>query len=117
MAKKHAPDIDVTRELIPSIVDYLAKVKPHTLYAEYPVSPLTYEEGYHKVNYGDFANAINGLAWWLYDNLGLGQNHEVLAYIGPNDVRYPALVLGAVKAGYTVGRHSRRHQVVRMLTI
>jgi hypothetical protein len=33
----------------------------------------------------------------------LGPGHgEILAYLGPNDLRYPALVLGAVKAGYCV---------------
>ena len=102
MAHRHTPDIDVRKELLPSIVDYLAKIKPHTLYAEYPVSPLTYDEGYRKITYRDFANAINGLAWCLYDTLGFGEDHEVVAYIGPNDVRYPALVLAAIKAGYVV---------------
>ena len=36
--------------------------------------------------------------------LGPGKDFETLAYIGPLDVRYNALLLGAVKAGYKVCR-------------
>ena len=88
--------------LIPNIVDQRARTDPEALYAEYPVSTASYKEGYSKVNYRAFANAINGVAWWLDKAIGRGNNSEMLAYIGPNDIRYPALVLGAVKAGYTV---------------
>lgn len=92
-------------ELVPNIVDHLSEVRPTALYAEYPVSTLSYAEGYRKITYGDFANAINGVAWWLHETLGPGKDSEmlVLAYIGPNDLKYPALILGAVKAGYMVG--------------
>ena len=91
-----------TKELIPNMVDHLAKVQPHRLYAEYPISTLSYQEGYRKITYGDFANAVNGIARWLHEALGPGKDFEVLAYIGPNDLRYTALILGAVKAGYVV---------------
>lgn len=102
MAAQHVQDLIYTKELVPNLVDHWADVTPHALYAEYPVSTLTYEEGYCKMTYRDFANVINGLAWWLYETLGPGKDSEALLYIGPNDLRYPALVLGAVKAGYTV---------------
>ncbi|RAH43173.1 acetyl-CoA synthetase-like protein [Aspergillus brunneoviolaceus CBS 621.78] len=51
------------------------------------------------VTYEVLANAINGLAHWLVSHLGPGKG-EVLTYVGPNDLPYPALILGAVKAGY-----------------
>lgn len=89
-------------ELVPSIVDNLANVTPHALYAEYPISTLSYEEGYRRITYGDLANAVNGVALWLLETLGAGEESEPLAYIGPNDLRYPALILGAAKAGYAV---------------
>lgn len=95
-----------TRELFPSVVDHLANVRPLALYAEYPVSTLTYEEGYYKITYRDFVNVVDGLAWWLHEALGPGNGSEVLVYIGPNDLRYPALILGAVKAGYVVCEQS-----------
>lgn len=105
MAINQAEGVEASRykgELVPSIVDHLADVTPNALYAEYPVSSLSYKEGYRKITYGDLANAVNGVAWWLHEALGPGRDFETLAYIGPNDLRYPALVLGAVKAGYVV---------------
>ncbi|OOF90646.1 hypothetical protein ASPCADRAFT_178602 [Aspergillus carbonarius ITEM 5010] len=86
-------------QLLPHIVDHYATVKPEAIYAEYPVSLMGYEDGYQPITFKAFANAINGIAWWLVNKLGPG-NGEILAYVGPNDLRYPALVLGAVKAGY-----------------
>ncbi|PQE13474.1 NRPS-like enzyme protein [Rutstroemia sp. NJR-2017a WRK4] len=98
-------------ELTPQIVDRLARTTPDALYAEYPNSPQTYAEGYRKITYRDFANAVNGLAWWLRESLGPGDGSQVLAYIGPNDLRYPALILGAVKAGYVIFLTSPRNSV------
>lgn len=88
-------------QLVPHIVDHYAKIKPDAIYAEYPVSLTTYEHGYRPISFKAFANAVNGIAWWLLERLGPG-NGEILAYVGPNDLRYPALVLGAIKAGYRV---------------
>lgn len=106
-----------TKELIPNIVDHLAKVQPHKLYAEYPISSLSYQEGYRKITYGDFANAVNGMAWWLHEALGPGENFEVLAYIGPNDLRYTALILGAVKVGYLVRNYILGQQVIPLMSV
>lgn len=97
-------------ELLPNLVDYYARVSPQRLYAEYPRSPLSYEDGYRQITYREYANAINGIAWWLLDTIGSGKD-ETLAYIGPNDVRYPALVLGALKAGYCLFLLSPRNSV------
>lgn len=99
------------QELLPTIVDHLSGSKPDALYAEYPVSPWTYNEGYRQITYRDFANAINGVAWWLQKTLGQGNNREVLTYMGPNDIRYPALVLGAAKAGYVVCPLANAHVI------
>lgn len=89
-------------DLVPNIVDQRASDEPDMLYAEYPVSTLSYDEGYCRITYRDFANAVNGISWWLHGVLGPGQDFEALAYIGPNDMRYPTLILGAAKAGYMV---------------
>ena len=88
--------------LLPHLVEDRARTNPDAVYAEYPVSSSSYDQGFRKITYADLANAINGVAWWLHHTLGPCQDFEVLAYIGPNDLRYPALVLGAVKAGYVV---------------
>ncbi|KAF7956004.1 hypothetical protein EAE96_004925 [Botrytis aclada] len=95
----------------PNIVDHLAEVDPEALYAEYPVSTLTYDHGYRKITYGDFARAVGCVAWWMHETLGPAKDFEVLAYIGPNDLRYPALILGAIKAGYLMFLTSPRNSV------
>lgn len=101
-----APD-----DLLPTIVDRRAAIHPNAIYAEYPKSPTSYEEGYEAITFGKLANAINGIAWWLTLTLGPGNNHEKLAYIGPNDLRYPVLCLGAIKAGYCVWEHIKSYVV------
>ncbi|KAJ0426802.1 acetyl-CoA synthetase-like protein [Aspergillus carlsbadensis] len=97
-------------QLLPHIIDNYAAVKPDAIYAEYTVSPTSYENGYRPITFKAFANAINGIAHWLVEQLGPG-NGEILAYLGPNDLRYPALVLGAVKAGYCMFFTSPRNSV------
>ncbi|TGO85673.1 hypothetical protein BPOR_0374g00070 [Botrytis porri] len=86
----------------PILLTNLAEVDPEALYAEYPVTTLTYDHGYHKITYDDFASAIDSVAWWMHETFGPAKDFEVLAYIGPTDLRYPALILGAIKAGYCV---------------
>ncbi|KAI4196585.1 MAG: hypothetical protein LQ350_006457 [Teloschistes chrysophthalmus] len=70
------------------------------VYAELPWSPTTFQAGFRQVTYANFANAINGVAWWLSEELGSSDDFETLLYIGPNDLRHNLLLLGAVKAGY-----------------
>ena len=88
--------------LLPTLVDEIAKNNQSTLFCEIPVSNTSYSQGFRKITYGHFATAIDGAAWWLQRELGESQTFETLTYIGPNDLRYPILVLGAVKAGYKV---------------
>lgn len=95
---------DHRTQLLPNSFDYYARVKPDAIFAEYTVSPTSYDHGYRPVTYKELANIINGLAWWLTEYLGTGDG-EILAYMGLNDVRYPALILAALKAGYCVSRN------------
>jgi acyl-coenzyme A synthetase/AMP-(fatty) acid ligase len=105
MTASAANDFNPCTQLIPNVIDHYARVLPDAIYAEYPVSSMSYEDGYRPVTYRALGNAINGIATWLTANLGPG-NGEILPYVGPNDVRYPALVLGAIKAGYCVSVHN-----------
>ena len=104
--EQHFPSFDFTGDFVPNLVDKRAELTPDAIYSEYPVSTSSYDEGYRQITYKDFANAINGAARWLVDTLGPGKDFETLAYIGPNDVRHPSLILAAVKAGYKVGDYS-----------
>ncbi|KAI4284166.1 MAG: hypothetical protein L6R38_001622 [Xanthoria sp. 2 TBL-2021] len=105
------PQVRLTADLIPTLVDKRAALTPHNVYAEYPFSPHTYDQGYRRILFTDLANAVNGIAWWLHQTLGPSHNFETLAYIGPNDIRYPAIILGAVKAGYTIFLTSPRNSL------
>ncbi|KAI0388907.1 putative NRPS-like enzyme [Xylariaceae sp. FL0594] len=88
-------------DLIPHAVDRLAREVPDDVYAEWVT-----EDRVIAMTYSQLANLVNGLAWWLVDKLGgpgsYGPDAEVLAYVGPNDARYGALVLAAIKAGYVL---------------
>ena len=89
-------------DILVNIVDRKARHDPGGTYAEFPVSPTDFDEGYKNVSHAAFANAVNGAAWWLQTTLGHSKDFETVAYIGPNDLRYNIFVLGAVKAGYKV---------------
>ncbi|KAL3465624.1 hypothetical protein BJX64DRAFT_50149 [Aspergillus heterothallicus] len=104
-------EFDPKAHLLPQIVDHYALTIPTAIYAEYPVSLTTYDAGYRPITFSSLANAVNGIAWWLIGKLGHGNGSEILAYVGPNDLRYPALVLGAVKAGYVMFLTSPRNSV------
>ncbi|KAI1129722.1 putative NRPS-like enzyme [Nemania abortiva] len=97
-------------DLIPHVVDRLARERPDAEYAEWVTgSDLVV------VNYAQLANMVNGLAWWIIHQLGgpgsYGPGAEVLTYVGPNDVRYGALVLAAIKTGYVLFVTSPRNSV------
>ncbi|KAJ5263339.1 NRPS-like enzyme [Penicillium angulare] len=101
-------DLDPRTLPFPTLIDHYVKTKPDAIYAEYPINPTSYDEGYRKITYKSFGNAVNGLAKFLVESLGPG-NGEVLAYVGPNDIRYPALVVGALKSGYCMFMTSPRN--------
>ncbi|KAL8917524.1 MAG: hypothetical protein Q9172_005812 [Xanthocarpia lactea] len=103
--------ISRTKQLLNHIVDGTATTRPSAVYAEVPKSFDSYEPGYRRVTYRALANAINGIAWWLHHKLGPGQHHQTLAYIGPNDLTYVIMILGAVKAGYKMLLISPRNTV------
>lgn len=90
------------KQLLVNIVDNLAATKPDAAYAYLPVSPNGYEEGFKKLSYKQFANAVNGLAWWLTAELGKGNLLQTLIYTGPNDILQNATILACAKAGYKV---------------
>lgn len=113
-----SPTLSVRKELLNHVIDSRAREKPESLYAEYPISQTTFDEGFLKITYADFANAINGVAWWLHDTLGPSTTFETLGYMGTHDVRYNALVLGAVKAGYKVRFQKQvRFSLISHLTV
>ncbi|KAI0012777.1 putative NRPS-like enzyme [Xylariaceae sp. FL0662B] len=102
MATEHARDSLWKGDLLPHIVDRLARKRPDAVFGLWPVAPASYEDGFRTITYAQLANVINGLAWWLIEQIGPGEKSEVLTYVGPNDVRVMAMGLAAIKAGYVV---------------
>ncbi|KAF7872729.1 uncharacterized protein EAF02_008800 [Botrytis sinoallii] len=101
---KYAQDAPTKKQLLNNIIDGMARTRPNALWAVTPISSTSYSEGFRKVTYSALANAVNGIAWWLTDQLGsgFGKDFPTICYMGWNDLRYVTMVLGAVKAGYKI---------------
>ncbi|KAF7925651.1 uncharacterized protein EAE98_006876 [Botrytis deweyae] len=101
---KYAQDAPTKKQLLNNIIDGMARTRPNALWAVTPISFTSYSEGFRKVTYSALANAVNGIAWWLTDQLGsgFGKDFPTVCYMGWNDLRYVTMVLGAVKAGYKI---------------
>ncbi|TVY14249.1 Non-canonical non-ribosomal peptide synthetase FUB8 [Lachnellula arida] len=98
MATEHEKVAQWQNDLLLHVIDRLARERPDAHYGEWVT-----ESSVVTITYAQLANIINGLAWWLIEQLngpGDYSHPEVLAYIGANDVRYSALVLAAAKTGY-----------------
>ena len=99
-----ASSSDAYRQLLPTAVDQIAETEPEAVWASVSISPTGVDAGYQNITYQQFANAINGVAWWLEEQLGRGNTTEPLAFFGTDgtDVRYPILLIAAIKARYYV---------------
>lgn len=89
------------RRLLPQVVDRLAETDPVRVYASIPKSATSLSDGYQNVTMLKLASMVNRTAKWIETAIGAG-GHDTIAYIGPTDIRYTVMFLGAVKAGYKV---------------
>lgn len=87
-------------ELLPAIVDQLARDEPDALWGEYPTSTRTLDEGYKQLSYKQFANAVNGVANQIEATLGRRDTGEPLAFLAANDPRCAIALVAAMKAGF-----------------
>ena len=101
---RHAPP-DVSRELMPVLIDRIASEDPNGVFVT-----LASESGNRPITFKQYANAINGVAFWLESRLGRSFTNQCLAYmgIGGGDLFYPILLIAAVKAGYYVSMNVRQ---------
>jgi acyl-coenzyme A synthetase/AMP-(fatty) acid ligase len=86
------------RRLLPAIVDQVAKQSPGKTYAQYPDRDWQ-RKGYRNLCFGQVAKAVDKMAFWLDENLGIAKNFETFAYYGSKDLRYAFVVLAAIKTG------------------
>jgi acyl-CoA synthetase (AMP-forming)/AMP-acid ligase II len=89
-------------DLLPTLINTLARESPDTLWAEYPTSPTSYSQGFTVITYARFANAINNCAHFLAETLGRSGTGEPLAWLAPNDPRCAIANVAAMRAGFKV---------------
>ncbi|KAL8782846.1 MAG: hypothetical protein Q9195_009553 [Heterodermia aff. obscurata] len=99
--KESANGTEYGRRLIPSIVDELATSSPGFLFAQVPKTSQ-FADGLIDVTIKDFASAIDHAAYWIESLVGKSDDSSVIAYLGPNDLRYLIFAVAARKAGYQV---------------
>lgn len=97
-----------------TLIDEIAARRPNRSFISLPINNDDLSEGYRDLTYSDFARAVDRCAWWIVSKLGRRESENgrletrTLAYVGPQDVRYAVLILGAVKGGYAVRVVHRR---------
>jgi hypothetical protein len=92
---------DCGQRLLPVLIDSLAITDPDRPFASIPRSDSRIEDGFQDISSRAFARAVNRAAWWLAESLGeAGPGFPTVTYIGPHDLRYPILILAAVKTSY-----------------
>ncbi|KAI8626018.1 hypothetical protein F5Y19DRAFT_466792 [Xylariaceae sp. FL1651] len=84
---------------IPQLVTQLAHEKPQAVYGIWPVDPTSYSAGVRTITYKQLDDIINNLIWLVADQPGDLRPGQIMAYIGPNDVCFTALILATVKIG------------------
>jgi hypothetical protein len=91
--------------LIPEIIDSVARRYPQRTYARFSTGSSV--DDYRTVIVGQFANAINVAVQWIEKRFGkAGPGFPTIPYLGPQDLRYIILLVGAIKARYKVGAAS-----------
>ncbi|KAL4871382.1 hypothetical protein BDV12DRAFT_206525 [Aspergillus spectabilis] len=99
------------QKLLPAIIDELAQKELDSLWAEYPSSPTTFNEGFKQITYAQFANAVNACAHFIALALGRSNTGEPLAWLAPNDPRCSITIIAAMKAGFKLFLISERNSV------
>jgi acyl-CoA synthetase (AMP-forming)/AMP-acid ligase II len=101
------PAPEYGRRLIPNIIDERAESDPTKAFASIPRSK-DLGDGFVDITYALIANAINRASWWLSHSMGNTETSEVFAYLGPNDLRYPILLVATMKCGYQVCKNKNK---------
>ncbi|KAL9594502.1 MAG: hypothetical protein Q9219_006996 [cf. Caloplaca sp. 3 TL-2023] len=101
------PPVDSSfgQRLLPTLIDERSKERPDDVYALVPRS-MRFIDGMLEITYATLAKTIDGVAYWLQQNLGKSKTFETIAYMGPADLRYYIVALAATKTLYPSPRNS-----------
>ena len=91
------------RRLLPVVIDEIARDNPEKKWALLPSRDYG-RERYQSITYAVLANAINSVAWFMKNDLGVPPSGQfpTVCYIGKSDMRYQLVQVAAAKTGYKV---------------
>ncbi|KAK5079536.1 hypothetical protein LTR70_009372 [Exophiala xenobiotica] len=94
----------VKLELLPHLVDRIAREQPQKTWLVCPRVSSDPSQGFDDICYAAAANAINHTAWFFEQALGKPQpgKFPVVSYTGTADLRYCLLPIALVKCGYQI---------------
>ncbi len=101
----HATPRNCGRRLLASLIDEIALTEPQKTFVSVPLSADPHD-GFKDISYSTFAMAVNRCAWWIEKELGKSETFKTIGYLGPIDLRYPILLVAAIKTGYKVSSTS-----------
>jgi acyl-CoA synthetase (AMP-forming)/AMP-acid ligase II len=68
---------------VPDYVDEAARSTPNDTWAIVPRSTTGLDQGWHHWTYADLSRAVNNLAWWIENNVGVAQHQgQTIGYMG-----------------------------------
>jgi hypothetical protein len=83
--------------------DEQAWSRPDDIFFSIPRDDDDLSQGFIDITCGRFVSAINHATGWLRASIGKSAAPlDVIAYQGPNDLRYPILAMAAAKTGQQV---------------
>ncbi|KAI1264088.1 hypothetical protein F5Y18DRAFT_428594 [Xylariaceae sp. FL1019] len=84
---------------LPQLVIQQAHEKPQSIYGIWPVDPTSYSAGVRISTFAQLDNIVNNIIRLVINQLENLRPGQIVAYIGPNDVRTTALLLATIKTG------------------
>ena len=87
--------------ILTEVVDRLAVEQPDGLW----VKAGALDSGvlsWSDITWSQLARAIDYISHWMEDRHGLPAENETMGYMGISDIRYPIVILSAMKTGYKI---------------
>lgn len=94
---------------MPHVIDHLGHHSPDEVVGAIPKNNSTVADGYHDMTFKELAHIVNYTAWWIEKTYGHSKNRDTLMFIGANDIRYLAVMMGCNKTGYKVSLPPKKH--------
>ncbi|KAK4183556.1 putative peptide synthetase [Podospora australis] len=83
-----------------ALVDHLAATKPNDTWVKIPITSAQDVTHWDNITWAQLSNAVNAMAHFITKSFGPARKDEPIAYTGINDIRYPIVILAAIKADY-----------------